>query len=522
MIDLSIHGLKPTGKVYANLPAAALVEMALRRHEGELTARGALVANTGKLTGRSPKDKYLVAEPGSKSSIWWGPVNQPMEPAVFSRLFDKTRAYLQNRDLFVFDGWACADPRYRLPVRVISEKAWHSLFSRCLLLQPAPADLAGFKPELTIFNAAGLKVNPARDGTRSDVFIVLNLDHGQVIIGGTEYAGEIKKSVFSYLNYLMPKRNVFPMHCSANIGPDGDSALLFGLSGTGKTTLSADPLRRLIGDDEHGWSEHGIFNFEGGCYAKTIRLSPQGESQIYNAIRFGCVLENVVLDPATRIPDYDSARFTENTRAAYPVDFIENAEPSGCGGHPSTILFLTCDAFGVLPPLSRLSEPQALYHFLSGYTAKVAGTETGVTEPQATFSTCFGAPFLPLPPARYAEMLLDRLRVRNAQVWLVNTGWTGGAYGQGSRIKLAHTRGLVRAALEGNLAKAKLIPDAVFGVGIPEACPGIPSDLLQPRRTWTSPEEYDKRARHLAGLFQENFQKFAAGVSVEVRQAGPK
>jgi phosphoenolpyruvate carboxykinase (ATP) len=367
-----------------------------------------------------------------------------------------------------------------------------------------------------------LKVNPARDGTRSDVFIVLNLDHGQVIIGGTEYAGEIKKSVFSYLNYLMPKRNVFPMHCSANIGPDGDSALLFGLSGTGKTTLSADPLRRLIGDDEHGWSEHGIFNFEGGCYAKTIRLSPQGESQIYNAIRFGCVLENVVLDPATRIPDYDSARFTENTRAAYPVDFIENAEPSGCGGHPSAILFLTCDAFGVLPPLSRLSEPQALYHFLSGYTAKVAGTETGITEPQATFSTCFAAPFLPLPPARYAEMLLDRLRVHDAQVWLVNTGWTGGPYGQGSRIKLAHTRGLVRAALEGNLAKAKLIPDAVFGVGIPEACPGIPSDLLQPRRTWTSPEEYDKRARHLAGLFQENFKKFAGDVSVEVRQAGPK
>jgi phosphoenolpyruvate carboxykinase (ATP) len=522
MVDLSIHGLKPTAQVYANLPAAALVEMALRRNEGELTARGALVANTGKLTGRSPKDKYIVTEPGSKEAIWWGTVNQPMEPAVYSRLLDKTRSYLQTRDLFVFDGWACADPRYRLPVRVITEKAWHSLFSRCLLLRPAPADLTNFKPELTIFNAAGFHADPAQDRTRSDVFIVLNLDRGQVVIGGTEYAGEIKKSVFSYLNYLMPRRNVFPMHCSANIGPDGDAALLFGLSGTGKTTLSADPLRRLIGDDEHGWSEHGVFNFEGGCYAKTIRLSPQGESQIYNAIRFGCVLENVVVDPVTRAPDYDSARYTENTRAAYPVDFIENAEGSGCGGHPSTILFLTCDAFGVLPPLSRLTGPQALYHFLSGYTAKVAGTETGITEPQATFSTCFAAPFLPLPPARYAEMLHDRLRTHNAHVWLVNTGWTGGSYGQGSRIKLTYTRALVRAAFEGSLARAKFIPGPIFGLGIPEACPGVPPDLLQPRKTWSNPQEYDRRAKNLAGLFQDNFKKFAGDVSEEVRQAGPK
>ncbi|HMF18062.1 MAG TPA: phosphoenolpyruvate carboxykinase (ATP) [Gemmataceae bacterium] len=522
VVDLSIHGLKPTAQVYANLPAAALVEWALRRHEGELAARGAFVANTGKLTGRSPKDKYIVAEPGSKDAIGWGAVNQPLETAVFQRLHDKVRSYLQSRDLFVFDGWACADPRYRLPVRVIAEKAWHALFAHCLLLRPAPADLAGFVPELTIMNAADLHADPARDGTRSDVFIVLNLDRGQVLIGGTEYAGEIKKSVFSYLNYLMPKRNVFPMHCSANIGPDGDSALLFGLSGTGKTTLSADPLRRLIGDDEHGWSEHGVFNFEGGCYAKTIRLSPQGESQIYNAIRFGCVLENVVLDSDTRNPDYDSARFTENTRAAYPVDFIENAELTGCGGHPETILFLTCDAFGVLPPLSRLTPAQSLYHFLSGYTAKVAGTETGVTEPQATFSTCFAAPFLPLPPARYAEMLHDRLRRHRSEVWLVNTGWTGGSYGQGSRIKLAHTRALVRAAFQGNLAKAKFIPDPIFGVGIPEACPGVPPELLQPRNTWNNPAEYDKQAQQLAGLFQENFKKFSAAVAEDVRQAGPK
>ncbi len=464
----------------------------------------------------------MVAEPGSKDAIWWGQVNTPMEPAVFSNLLNKTRAYLQTRDLFVFEGWACADPRYRLPVRVIAEKAWHALFARCLLLRPAPADLAGFTPELTIFNAAGLHSDPVRDGTRSDVFIALDLDRHQVVIGGTQYAGEIKKSVFSYLNYHMPRRNVFPMHCSANIGPDDDSALLFGLSGTGKTTLSADPLRRLIGDDEHGWSEHGIFNFEGGCYAKTIRLSPKGEPQIYNAIRFGCVLENVKLDPATRIPDYDSQQYTENTRAAYPVDFIDNAEPTGCGPHPSNILFLACDAFGVLPPLSRLTGAQALYHFLSGYTAKVAGTETGITEPQATFSTCFGSPFLPLHPARYAEMLKERLRQHNSQVWLVNTGWTGGAYGQGNRIKLSYTRALVSAALQGNLAQAKFIPDPIFGVAVPEACPGIPSDLLFPRKTWKNSEEYDKRARHLARLFQENFKKFAAEVSEDVRQAGPK
>jgi phosphoenolpyruvate carboxykinase (ATP) len=521
-VNLSQHGLINPGKIHANLPASAWVELALRRDEGILAAKGALVAYTGKHTGRSPKDRYIVANPASKDSIGWGPVNQPIEPAAFDGLHDKVRAYLQNRELFVFDGWACADPRYRLPVRLIAEKAWHALFARCLLLRPGPADLAAFQPKVTILHAAGFRAEPAIDGTRSDVFILLNLDRGLFLIGGTHYAGEIKKSVFFYLNYLMPQRNVFPMHCSANVGPGGDTALLFGLSGTGKTTLSADPERRLIGDDEHGWSEHGIFNFEGGCYAKTIRLSAEGEPQIYNAIRFGCVLENVVLDPATRIPNYDDGSKTENTRAAYPVDFIPNAEISGCGPHPANVFFLTCDAFGVLPPLSRLTPAQALYHFLSGYTAKIAGTETGINEPEATFSTCFAAPFLPLPPPRYAEMLHERIRTHKATVWLVNTGWTGGPYGQGSRIKLAYTRAMVTAALRGDLAHVKFTPDPIFGVQVPETCQGVRAELLVPRNTWKRPEEHDKRARYLAGLFQTNLKKFAGAVSEEVRQAGPR
>jgi phosphoenolpyruvate carboxykinase (ATP) len=521
-VDLRQHGLLNPGKVHAHLTASELVELALGREEGLLAAKGALVAYTGKHTGRSPKDRYIVANPEGKNAIAWGSINQPMEPAAFDRLHDKVCAYLQNRELFVFDGWACADPRYRLPVRLIAEKAWHALFARCLLLRPGPTDLASFQPQLTILHAAGMRADPGTDKTRSDAFIVLNLDRALVLIGGTHYAGEIKKSVFSYLNWSMPARDVFPMHCSANLGPEGDTALLFGLSGTGKTTLSADPQRRLIGDDEHGWSEHGVFNFEGGCYAKTIRLSAEGEPQIYSAIRFGCVLENVVLDPLTRVPNYDDGSKTENTRAAYPVDFIPNAELSGCGPHPATVFFLTCDAFGVLPPLSRLTPAQALYHFLSGYTAKIAGTETGINEPEATFSTCFAAPFLPLPPPRYAEMLHERIRTHRSAVWLVNTGWTGGAYGQGSRIKLAYTRAMVTAALKSELAQVRVSPDPIFGVQVPESCPGVPADLLQPRKTWKTPGEYDKRARYLAGLFQTNFKKFSAAVSEEVRQAGPR
>jgi phosphoenolpyruvate carboxykinase (ATP) len=370
--------------------------------------------------------------------------------------------------------------------------------------------------------SSGLQADPTTDGTRSEVFVLLNLERNLVIIGGTRYAGEIKKSVFSYLNYCLPQKNIFPMHCSANLGPHGDTALFFGLSGTGKTTLSADPERRLIGDDEHGWSDEGIFNIEGGCYAKTIRLSREGEPQIWNAIRFGSVLENVIIDPETRRPDFDDERYTENTRAAYPVDFIDHCELSGRGNHPQNILFLTCDAFGVLPPLARLTPDQALYHFLSGYTAKVAGTEAGVTEPQATFSTCFAAPFLPLHPARYADMLKDRLRRHGSQVWLVNTGWLGGPPGQGNRIRLSYTRAMVRAILNRGLAHAAFTPDSMFGLPVPQNCPGVPAELLRPRELWKNPAEYDARARHLAGLFQANFKNYAAEVPEAVSQAGPR
>ncbi|HYT91360.1 MAG TPA: phosphoenolpyruvate carboxykinase (ATP) [Gemmataceae bacterium] len=521
MSDLRAHGIINPGTVHANLPAAELIEQAVRRGEGVLADNGALVALTGAYTGRSPADRYIVADLPSKDAIWWGPVNRPLEPPVFRRLLDKALAYMQGRDLFVFDGWGCADRKYRLPVRVITEKAWHSLFARCLLLRPSANAVAGFAPQFTVLHVAGLQADPRRDGTRSEVFIVLSFEERLVLIGGTHYAGEIKKSVFSVLNYLLPQQGVFPMHCSANVGAAGDTALFFGLSGTGKTTLSADPRRRLIGDDEHGWSDEGIFNIEGGCYAKTIRLSRAGEPQIWNAIRFGAVLENVVLDGRTRIPDYDEERYTENTRAAYPLEHIDNAELSGRGGHPRNVIFLACDAFGVLPPLSRLTVDQALYHFLSGYTAKVAGTERGVTEPEATFSTCFAAPFLPLPPARYADLLAGKLKTHGSQVWLVNTGWTGGGYGAGSRIKLAFTRAMLDAALDGALDGVPLDPDPIFGVLVPRSCPGVPAELLQPRATWTDPAEYDRRARQLAGLFHANFARYTQGVSEAVRKAGP-
>ena len=520
-LDLRSQGILNPGKVYANLAPAALTELALARGEGILTSRGALVATTGKRTGRSPRDRFIVREPGSQEAVWWGAVNRPMEPATFDRLLDKVLAYFQKRDLFVVDAAACADPRHRLSVRVVAEKAWHALFAHCLFLRPSPGELAGFQPQLTVLTASGFHANPADDGTKSDAFILLHLSRGLVLIGGTEYAGEVKKSVFSFLNYLLPRRGVLPMHCSANTGPPGDTALFFGLSGTGKTTLSADPERRLIGDDEHGWSDQGVFNIEGGCYAKTIRLSQEGEPQIWNAIQFGCLLENVVVDPHTRRPDFDDDHYTENTRAAYPVDFIPNWEPTSRGGHPANIVFLSCDAFGVLPPLARLTPEQAQYYFLSGYTAKVAGTEAGVTEPEATFSACFGAPFLPLDPTVYADMLQERVLVHRSQVWLVNTGWTGGAYGTGSRIKLGYTRALVRAALGGALAGIPLRPDPVFGVLVPESCPGVPREVLRPRDTWKSPSDYDAKARQLASLFQANFKPYASRAPVAVRQAGP-
>ncbi len=520
--ELRELGLNHLGPIYANRPAAELVELALARGEGGLTARGALVAYTGSRTGRSPQDRFLVREPSSEAQIAWGGVNRPLDPAAFDRLLAKTAAYLQGRPLFLTDAYAGADPRHRLTVRVVAEKAWHALFARCLFLRPPFAELTTFRPDWTVLAAADLHADPPRDGTRSEVFIVIHFARRLTLIGGTHYAGEIKKSVFSVLNYLLPGRGVFPMHCAANLGPAGDTALFFGLSGTGKTTLSADPERRLIGDDEHGWSDEGVFNIEGGCYAKTIRLSREGEPQIWDAIRFGCVLENVVVDPATRIPDYDDDSLTENTRAAYPVDFIPNCELSGRGGHPSHVFFLTCDAFGVLPPLARLTPEQAMYHFLSGYTAKVAGTEAGVTEPQATFSTCFAAPFLPLSPLRYAEMLREKLERHRAAVWLLNTGWSGGGYGAGRRMPLAVTRALLRAALSGALADVAFAPDPVFGVAVPASCPGVPPALLHPRDTWPDKAAYDAQAQRLAVLFRENFKKFEAQAPAAVTAAGPR
>jgi phosphoenolpyruvate carboxykinase (ATP) len=521
MVDLRAHGLTTTGKVHGNLAPPLLVEMALDRREGVLVENGALVAYTGAHTGRAARDKYVIREPESQDQVDWGPAHQPMEPDAFDRIFVQVKTHLQGRDVFVFDGWAGADPAQRISVRVIAAQAWHALFAHCLLLRPQPAEHHAGQPDLTIFTAPDLRLDPERDGTRSDTCVALSFERGLVLIAGTHYAGEIKKAVFTYLNYLLPQRGIFPMHCAANVGARWDTALLFGLSGTGKTTLSADPERRLIGDDEHGWSDQGIFNFEGGCYAKTIRLSPAGEPQIWNAIRFGAILENVVLDALTRRPNYDDDSITENTRAGYPLDFIPGSVPEGRGGHPRHVLFLACDAFGVLPPLSKLTQDQALYHFLSGYTAKVAGTEAGVHEPEATFSACFAAPFLPLFPDRYAQMLRARLTRHQAQVWLVNTGWTGGVPGQAQRIPLAHTRNMVEAVLSDALANVPMVPDPFFGVLVPQRCPEVPTQLLQPRQAWKKPEEYDAQARRLAELFRKNFQKYAGQVTEEVRRAGP-
>ena len=495
------------GRVWANLPAAALVEHAVRRGEGELTGLGAFAALTGPRTGRSPKDKFTVRDALTGPRVDWA-ANKPMEPATFNRLADLARAYLQNRELFVFDGHAAAHPAHRLPLRVVTERAWHSLFARCLFLRPAAAELAAFAPEWTILHAAGLKLDPATDGTNSDAVVALDFTRKLVLVAGTHYAGEIKKAIFTVMNFVLPETGVMSMHCSANVGAGGDVALFFGLSGTGKTTLSADPDRRLIGDDEHGWGDDGVFNIEGGCYAKTSKLTKAGEPQIYDAIRFGCVLENVPVDPVSRVPDFDSQKYTENTRAAYPVDFIANSEPSGRAGHPRNVFFLTCDAFGVLPPLSRLTPRQAMDHFLCGYTAKVAGTEAGVKEPTPEFSTCFAKPFLPLPPKRYAELLRAKLEAHGAPVWLVNTGWTGGPYGVGTRMSLTHTRALLKAALTGQLSDVPFAPDPAFGLAVPTRCPGVPDTVLQPRAAWADPAAYDRSAAALAERFKAEAAKY--------------
>jgi phosphoenolpyruvate carboxykinase (ATP) len=506
--------------IYSNLSVPQLYEEALARREGRLAAGGALACTTGAHTGRSPQDKFLVREPSTEREVWWGAVNRPLDEVHFDAIARDMAAYLEGRDVFVQDCFGGADPEYRLPVRVITERAWHSLFARNLLIKDRAA--SAVSPGFTVIDAPGFRTDPARHGTRSDVCVAVHLPRRLVLIGGTSYAGEIKKSVFTVLNYLLPHRDVLPMHCSANVGAADDVALFFGLSGTGKTTLSSDPDRRLIGDDEHGWSPRGIFNFEGGCYAKMVRLSAAAEPQIHAATcRFGTVLENVVLDPATGRPDFDNTSLTENTRGAYPLSFIDRHVPSGQAGHPRTIVMLTADAFGVMPPVARLTAEAAMYHFLSGYTARVAGTERGVTEPAAVFSTCFGAPFLPLRPAVYANFLGRRIAQHGSRVWLVNTGWTGGPYGSGRRISLAYTRAIVAAVLSGALDEVPLQREPFFGLDVPQACPGVPEALLNPRRTWPDASAYDTRARQLTQMFRENFKSFESDVSPEVRAAGP-
>ncbi|MCA1554119.1 MAG: phosphoenolpyruvate carboxykinase (ATP) [Chloroflexi bacterium] len=507
-VGLEALGIRPQRDVYWNVIVPELYEHVARRNEGLVASGGPLVVNTGTHTGRSPRDKFIVCEPSSEGNIDWGAVNQPFDPEKFDALCARVIEHLSQRDLFIEDLFANADQRYRLSIRYVMESAWQAMFLRNLFIRPTTSQLANFAPQFSVLGAPSFEAVPERDGTRSKTFIVVNFAKRIVLIGGTSYAGENKKCIFSVLNYLLPLQGVLPMHCSANVGHDGQSALFFGLSGTGKTTLSADPTRTLIGDDEHGWSDHGIFNFEGGCYAKVINLSASSEPEIHAATnRFGTVLENVVINPHNRRVNFDDDSLTENTRSAYPLAYIPNATMSGVGPHPRNVVFLTADAFGVLPPISRLTLEQASFHFLSGYTAKVAGTEKGVTEPQATFSACFAAPFLVHKPQVYADMLVERLRKHNANCWLINTGWTGGPYGVGARMKLSYTREMVRAALEGDLDSAPFQPDPIFGLNVPERCNGVPRELLNPRNTWLDKDAYDAKARELRGRIAANYER---------------
>ncbi len=523
-LDLQRVGLSPAGGVYRNLPVAALVEASVRHGVARLGACGQLVVETAPYTGRSPNDKFTVREPSSEQLVDWGAVNRPISLAHFAALHDKVSAYLESRPIYVQDAFACAAKRRRTGVRLVTDSPWHALFGHHMFIRPTREELANFEPDWTILHAPGLVADPATDGTNSGAFIVAHLGRKLVLIGGTRYAGEIKKSIFGALNYELPLQGVMTMHCSANKERDGSNvALFFGLSGTGKTTLSSDPQRMLIGDDEHGWDDEGVFNFEGGCYAKMIRLSKDAEPEIWHGVhQFGALLENVVLDPLDRTIRFEDGSITENTRGAYPVTFLRNMDPAGTGDHPRHVVLLTCDAFGVLPPIARLRPEQTLYHFLSGYTAKVAGTERGVTEPRATFSACFGAPFLPLKPTRYAQLLGERLQRHGVQAWLVNTGWTGGPFGVGHRISIAHTRRLVRAALGGELDAVAYRTDPVFGLAVPERVDGVPSDVLMPRSTWADAVCYDRKAAELARLFVENFRRFEADVDEAVRASGPK
>jgi phosphoenolpyruvate carboxykinase (ATP) len=507
--------------VYVNLPASRLVEKALERGEGILADNGALCVTTGKYTGRSPEDRFVVKEPVTEGDIDWGKVNVPISEEGYQKIYTRLVSYLQNREVFVFDGFAGADPSYRQNIRVINELASQNLFIHQLLVRPTEEELKAYEPDFTIICAPGLKSIPEVDGTHSEAAIIVNFKERVVLIAGSQYAGEIKKSVFAVMNYVLPKKNVLSMHCSANVGKEGDVALFFGLSGTGKTTLSADPDRKLIGDDEHGWSDHGVFNVEGGCYAKCINLTHENEPQIWDAIRFGSLVENVVIDPETRIPDYNDGSLTENTRVGYPVEYIPNALIPGVAGHPKTVVFLTADAFGVLPPVAKLTKEQAMYHFVSGYTSKLAGTERGIVEPQTTFSTCFGAPFLPLNPSIYADMLGKKIDEHNSNVYLINTGWTGGKYGVGKRMSIKYTRAIVTAALNGELEKSDFVLDENFNVYVPTSCPEVPSEILNPRSTWEDKAAYDATAKDLASRFAKNFAKYK-DMPKEIVEAGPK
>jgi phosphoenolpyruvate carboxykinase (ATP) len=520
--SLADYGLKHISDAYWNLTPAELVEEAIIRGEGELADTGALVVDTGEFKGRSPKDKFTVIDQETASDVWWGDINIKFEPEAFESLYKRMCAYLTGREVYVRDCYACADPRYKLNLRIITETPWHNLFAYNLFLRLTADEIKTHQPDWLVVNAPGFLADPKIDGTRQHNFAAIHFSKRMIIIGGTGYTGEIKKGIFTVLNYVLPKyHGVLPMHCSANRGSQGDTALFFGLSGTGKTTLSADPNRFLIGDDEHGWSDESVFNFEGGCYAKCVNLSKEKEPQIFNAVRFGALVENTEFFPGTTTVDFDNISKTENTRVAYPLHYIENAVEPSIAGPPKNIFFLTCDAFGVLPPISKLSTAQAMYHFISGYTAKIAGTEVGITEPTTTFSACFGKAFLPLHPARYAELLGSKISKGNVKVWLVNTGWTGGPYGVGSRMKLAYTRAMITAAINGELDNVKYETLPVFGLKYPVSCPQVPAEILNPRNTWKDKSSYDRKAIELAAQFVRNFEQYVSGVSEEILSAAP-
>jgi phosphoenolpyruvate carboxykinase (ATP) len=519
-VQLDEVGIQPD-KVYRNLPVNSLVEMVVDRKEGKLSSAGAISVVTGKFTGRSPDDRFIVDDDVTHDTVHWGIVNHPVSEENFDNVFLEMKKHMEGKEIFIFDGFVGAEPKARMSVRIITDHAWQSLFARQLFIRPTAAELETFKPEFTLVSLNDFKADPKKHGTRTETFIIINLKRKIVLIGATSYAGEIKKSIFSSMNYYLPEKGIFPMHCSANVGMDGDVTLFFGLSGTGKTTLSADAERMLIGDDEHGWSDEGVFNFEGGCYAKCINLNKDHEPQIWGAIKFGAVMENVVLDQKTMTPDFSDDSLTENTRAAYPLDYIPGAVLPSIGPHPKVIIFLTADAFGVMPPIARLTKEGAMYHFMSGYTSKLAGTERGVTKPKETFSKCFAAPFMPREAAVYARMLGEKIERYGTRVYLINTGWSGGPYRIGERIKIQYTRAMVRAAINGIIEKSEFLHDDIFNLDIPTSCPGVPDEILDPRTTWQEKDAYDIAAKRLARLFVENFSKFE-NISPEIREAGPR